>query len=246
MNRIIPFINNIRKVISIHSFPTIIRICYNLAYNKILFFTPLYQHDRNLVQNIDLEFDKKWGLDTGGIIAPEKSDIVGSNWLSGQKYQGCDPKKLIEVLNLLGITYEQFSFVDLGSGKGRAIIVASSFPFKNIIGVEYSRKLADIARINISKYTSDDRKCKNIEVICTDASFFTLPEDPLVIFIFNSFGKRVMRSVLINISNSYLKKARRIIVLYFNAEFADVLRDSGFMKEIRISKTTLVFDTQYS
>jgi predicted RNA methylase len=145
----------------------------------------------------------------------------------------------------LGIRYDKFTFIDLGSGKGRAIMVASSFPFKKIIGVEYSRHLDKIARINLSHYPDVEKQCKDIDLICSDAELFPIPAGPLIVYIYNSFGKQVMNKVVKNILNSYYQDKRQIIVIYFNAEFADVLRNSGSLKEKRISKKNAIYATDY-
>jgi hypothetical protein len=45
---------------------------------------------------------------------------------------------LRETLAALPIAYDKFAFVDCGSGKGRTLLIASEFPFKFIIGVEFA------------------------------------------------------------------------------------------------------------
>lgn len=240
--KMISSLNNIRKILAIHSFPTLFKILVNYLSDKLI-QSAGSEKSHNLNKDIDTEFDQKWGVDTGGIVRPVNSDIVGNNWLYGQKYEACNPDELKEALDYIRIDHSQFVFVDLGSGKGRALLIASSFPFRKIIGVEYSRQLAKISGANILLYPETEKKCKEIEIICTDAATFKLPEGPLIIFIFNSFGGKVMRKVLVNIIDSYNQQKRQIIILYFNVEFGSVWRKSIIFKETIISKKNSIFET---
>ena len=193
----------------------------------------------------DLEFDRQWGVDTCGTVGPGKAEVVGSNWVYGAEYQGSNATALEEVLRELPIPYGQFTFVDLGSGKGRAILVASRFPFRRIIGVDYSEQLNDIARHNLSRFPKAETRCKEIDVVCADAARFPIPEGPLVIFLFNPFRRPVMREVVKHVVTSFQQDPRRIIVLYSNAVCADVWRNASILEEIPSSRTWIaIYDTQ--
>ena len=53
-------------------------------------------------------------------------------------HYGHPAAELVEILADLGIYYPDCVFLDLGAGKGRALLLASQFPFKRIVGVEFS------------------------------------------------------------------------------------------------------------
>jgi len=65
-----------------------------------------------------------------------------------------------------------FVFIDLGSGKGRALLMASDYPFRRIVGLELLPALNYAAQENLSKYRSESQKCFAIESICADATEF--------------------------------------------------------------------------
>ena len=46
---------------------------------------------------------------------------------------------------------KEFSFVDIGCGKGKALIIASKFKFKEVIGYEINRQVYDVLCKNINK-----------------------------------------------------------------------------------------------
>jgi len=236
-------LSKIVRPLAFHGILGTIELCGAKAIQHVLWFTPSRRRNRAVAQEPD-EFDRKWGMDTSGTLVPDESGVIGSNWIYGSKYRGCNSTALGEVLRQLPIQYEHFTFVDLGSGKGRAILVASRFPFRRIMGVEYSEQLNEIARFNVSRFPKAERRCKEIDIVCADAAKFPIPEHPLVIFLYNPFARRVMTQVVKNVLTSFRQDPRRIIVLYLNAEFADVWRNASFMEEIAVSRWITIYDTQ--
>ena len=202
---------------------------------------PAARRIESLRQEADAAFDHEWNVDTGGLFRPTENDVQGNNWRYGIRYQGVDSKELASVLSCLDIYYPEFTFVDFGSGKGRAVLVASGFPFKNIIGVEYCEDLNRIARQNLVRHPVSERRCNGIDLVNADAAGFAIPEGPLVLFLFNPFARPVMQQVVRNVHTSYRANPRRIIVIYFTPYEADLWNGTGIFK--RIEDTPAIFDT---
>lgn len=116
----------------------------------------------------------------------------------------------------LGIPYEQYAFVDYGSGKGRALLIASEYNFKRIIGVEVSEAAHRDALDNIKSYRSKTRQCSQLESVCTDARLFQLPLESTVIYMFNPFPSELLSEVLTVIHASLLRTPRHLIIIYCN------------------------------
>ena len=87
--------------------------------------------------------------------------------------------------------FEHEVFIDFGSGKGRAVIVAGTYPFRKVIGVELSTELCNVARKNIQK-AKKNLKCTAIEILQADATQFEVPIDVTLIFLFNPFTGEVL------------------------------------------------------
>jgi hypothetical protein len=87
----------------------------------------------------------------------------------------------------------------VGSGKRRALLLASQFSFKEIIGVELSPSLHRIAYSNIQIYRDDFQRCRKIRSICGDAAKYQIPPEKAVFYLFNPFDEEVMHMVLSNI-----------------------------------------------
>jgi hypothetical protein len=108
----------------------------------------------------------------------------------------------------------RFCFIDFGSGKGRVLLVASHYPFREVVGAEFSPELHEIAQDNIQKYQSAARRCRNVRSICADAASLELPEQECVLYFNNPFAEPVFGDVLGNIQAVHEHAHRKIYVLY--------------------------------
>ena len=169
-------------------------------------------------------FDWRHGVSTCGDAKLANLTLVGSNADHGVFYHPAHPKFLFELFNSLKIDFPSYTFVDLGSGKGRALLVASEFPFSEIIGVEFAAELHEIASQNIRDYRSKTQKCKNVRSVNLDAAEFELPLTPLVLYLFNPFRPAVLIPVLQRLQRSLDSHPRDVILIYaapFHAELIE-------------------------
>ena len=126
-------------------------------------------------------------------------------------YYGIAPSALASALSDLHINYSEFTFADVGCGKGRAIVVAAQFPFHSLWGVELSPELCEIARANLALRPEWANRSS---IIHEDAASVTYPEGPLLIFMFHPFLAPVLRRVLANLETQLRKSPRTTYVLY--------------------------------
>ncbi len=182
-----------------------------------------------------LAFDREHNVDTGGVISPWAVDVSCGLGFYGKGYEASDPQRFMDTLRSLPLEHEKFVFLDLGSGKGRALLLASEFPFKRIVGVEYSKELHELALENIRRYKSGTRKCVNVESVLEDAAAFPIPDDPLVCYFFNPFAGRTMTRVLDNIVASFRRRPRDIFIVYYNPAYARLIEDAVIFEEARSS-----------
>ncbi|MEZ5856738.1 MAG: class I SAM-dependent methyltransferase [Hyphomicrobiaceae bacterium] len=114
----------------------------------------------------------------------------------------------------------RWSFVDLGCGKGRALMSAAARPYGRVIGVEFARELAQLAAANVA--TSISRRAGSIEIVEGDAADFKLPASPLCVYLFNPFGPPVIERVAENLARTYGDTPRPIFVAYLNPRHAEL------------------------
>ena len=159
-------------------------------------------------------FDWRHGVRTCGEAKLGDLTLVGNNADHAVFYHASHPKFLFEVFGSLKIDYPSYTFIDFGSGKGRALLVASEFPFAEVLGVELATELHEIASQNIRSYRSKTQKCKNVRSLNVDAAEFELPLTPLVLFLFNPFRPAVLIPVLQRLQHSLNSHPRDVTLIY--------------------------------
>jgi len=149
-------------------------------------------------------------------------------------YQPTERELFHEMMNALeqhtNLNVGEFTFIDLGSGKGRTLLMASDYPFHRIVGVELLPSLNEIARQNLAQYHSSSQKCFAIESICADATMFELPISPLVIYLFNPFPEPGLRRALSKLKESLQANPRSAYVIYHNPQLESGLNQAGLKR----------------
>ena len=126
---------------------------------------------------------------------------------------------------------EEFVFVDAGAGMGRAMLLASEFPFRKIEGIELNPLLAGIARRNAAKWKTAGRARGKMRVTCGDAVEFSYPKGPCLVFLFNPFGASVMRRLLARLAATFADQPGELDLLYVNREQEHVFEGQrGFVR----------------
>jgi SAM-dependent methyltransferase len=129
---------------------------------------------------------------------------------------------------------DHFTFVDVGAGMGRAMLLAAEHPFSAVVGVELHPTLARIARRNLANWRAQGRALTGMKVYRRDAAAFKLPSGPCVAFLFNPFAGPVMRAVLRAWSRQLEADPRPFELLYVNNEQESVIeRQTGFKRLFR-------------
>jgi hypothetical protein len=162
----------------------------------------------------DIDYDFDHGVDTTWANVPLRTRF--RELLSGGRYQPSEPSLFHQILHSLPVAPNGFTFIDLGSGKGRTLLMASDYPFRRIVGVEFLVELEIIARHNIARYRGERQKCFVLESQRGDARDFEFPAEPTVLYLFNPFPEDVLRAVLARLHNSVADFPRTVYVLYHN------------------------------
>jgi predicted RNA methylase len=158
------------------------------------------------------EFDLKYGTDTSGVLSmrydeqPQPGETVRS--------LPTHPNVMRYILGNLGIDFHDFIFIDFGCGKGRALLCASDFPFKRIIGVEWSKDLSAIAKRNLEIYRSPRQKCAVMEVHCMNVLDYEFPASNTLLYMYSPFGAKITTQVFEKVHRSVFASPRRFLVVY--------------------------------
>jgi SAM-dependent methyltransferase len=181
----------------------------------------------------DAEYDWEYRVNTTSAGVGWRDRLLG---FFHSPYQPTESALFHEMIGAVserpGFDFREFVFLDLGSGKGRTLLMASDYPFRRIVGVELLPALNDAARNNICKYQSESQKSFAMESICGDAAEFAFPLEPTVLFLFNPFPESGLRRVIANLERSLREHPRRVYVLYHNPLLEHVLGGSTALEKI--------------
>jgi SAM-dependent methyltransferase len=171
----------------------------------------------------DMEYDWEHRVNTTSGTVGWRERLLGV-FLSA--YQPTEPPAFREMMASLPIDFREFTFVDLGSGKGRTLLMAAEYPFHRILGVEILPELHRVAEENVracqkslvetQQAASLLQSGSRIECICADALEYDFPAEPLVLYLFNPVSESDMARVLGNLERSLREHSRRVYILYHN------------------------------
>jgi hypothetical protein len=176
----------------------------------------------------DIDYDFDHGVDTTWATISLRTRF--RELLSGGQYQPSEPELFHRILRALPIEPDGFTFIDLGSGKGRTLLMASDYPFRRIVGVELLAEFEAIAQRNIARYHGEQQKCSALESRQGDAREFVFPDGPIVLYLFNPFPEHVLREVLQNLRNSLSTSPRPAFVIYHNLVRERVFTESTWLQ----------------
>jgi SAM-dependent methyltransferase len=146
-------------------------------------------------------FDRAHGVETSGVIDGGALAVGQPHAEFATFYQAVPPSRMRAVLMRWRKTpgvlpVEAYAFVDVGCGKGRALLLASELPWREVIGIELDAGLAGVAEGNLARWIAAGRARAPLRVVCGDAAKAVLPEGPLVVYLFNPFQAPVLRVFL--------------------------------------------------
>ena len=181
----------------------------------------------------DAEYDWDYRVNTTSGAVAWRDRLLG---ILHSPYQPTEPTLFREMIATLqqnaDVDLSQLTFIDLGSGKGRTLLMASDYPFRRIVGVELLPTLHQIAQENLTHYKNSSQQCFALQAQCADATAFVFPEEPLLLYLFNPFPESGLRKTIQNLENSLRSHPRAAYVLYHNPLLEHVLSEQNFLKKV--------------
>jgi len=132
----------------------------------------------------------------------------------GRGYQPTDPFIFREMMEHVPADLRGYTFIDLGSGKGRALLLAREYPFSRIVGMELLPELHSVARQNIECLPPEEQA--GFELVCGDARQFVFPPGPLFLYLFDPFTAPILTKVIANLERSLSDNPRPVLIGYQN------------------------------
>jgi SAM-dependent methyltransferase len=175
--------------------------------------------------------DRILGVDTAqrvelarlGLEDPERVNYEAAGW-----------RELRRVLRPAEVSRDDV-FLDLGSGKGRMILLASRYRFGRVIGVEIAEPLTAIARRNVERCRLRPR-CGEIELVTADVLDYRVPDDVSVVYMFNPFRGAIFDAVVAELIASVDRRPRPLRVIHRDGRTRDQLMRTGRFRLVRESR----------
>ena len=167
-------------------------------------------------------------MDTGGYLGPEelRHNLASDAWNNG--YSAVAPSvfrqachRWRETLPSSATRVEAYTFVDVGAGKGRALLLATELPFRKVIGVELNEGLARIAQRNIATWKRIVNPRARIRIRQVDVMEFRWPRPPLLVYLNNPFECELVERLAVQLARVAESGPGLIDVLYVNPACID-------------------------
>ena len=175
----------------------------------------------------DRRIDRRHGIETTGVVVTDSLDVPSDLRDHAVEYRPTAAAWFGAVIEGLGISHEQFAFVDYGCGKGRILFMAAEFPFREVIGVELSEQLAQTTRGNIASCRREKLRCQQIHCHQGDAGEFDLPDGDLLLYFFNPFDDVILARVLERVERAFQSSPREIVVVYYHPVHQEAFESSS-------------------
>ena len=165
--------------------------------------------------------DRKRGVSTTKAVKDRELGITDKrcHW-----YVATDYETFERAMQHVDFRPNEDVFVDFGSGKGRIVLLAAHYPFRRVLGVEFSQALNELGKRNLAQ-TMHTLQCRDVQLIQANATEWAVPKDATILFFFNPFEGAILAEVCANIQRSLAEAPRKITLIY-------VRPDKFFEKEI--------------
>ena len=188
--------------------------------------------------------DRKYGSETSGRIPLDRLEIDSPNVAEGVQYEPVSELYFRRMLGAVRIPPDTYIFVDLGSGKGRALLMAAEWPFKRFVGIDFSPELHEVAQQNVARFKARTGSAQTFELHVGDATSLEFPPEPIALHLFNPFGEPVLREVLDRLGASLRETPRDVLVFYKNPLHRRVFEDAPFLRRVKATSQYAVYASE--
>ncbi len=186
----------------------------------------------------DVDYDWEYRVNTTSATVGWRMRLMGC---LNSPYQPTDAALFHEMLGSIEADFREFTFIDIGSGKGRVLMMAADFPFRRRVGIELLPELHAIAQDNLAGYKSESQRCFSIETICGDAREYDFPLDPIVLYLFNPLPELGLTTLIDNLLQSIRENPRAVYVIYHNPLLAHLLDNRTISKKISVTEQYAIY-----
>ena len=169
----------------------------------------------------------KYGTNTFIPVELKDLTITNGDRKKASRYEAVSFYMLEKLLSAFQKVSGVISIIDLGSGKGRVLMVAAHFGFIDITGIDFAKELCQQANMNMRE---KEKEFPNIKwkVINENVENYDIRNQDSVFFMFNPFTEDVLKRFLEKLDDSCHEFPRSIYFLYASPQHQQQLLDNGY------------------
>jgi SAM-dependent methyltransferase len=171
-------------------------------------------------------FDARYGTETSRWVFRRQLGVGKGQLDDVFEYAPTPVRTFNQMVRALPIAPRDYCFVDYGSGKGRALILAAEAGFRRAVGVEISDRMHAVASKNVEVYRKS-RPRSDIRLDCADARDFEPPGEDAVYYFCQPFPDWVMSAVLQRLVASVDRSGCRALLLFVTPFGAKAIERTG-------------------
>ena len=181
-----------------------------------------------LARRADAGFDRPMGTDTAAFVEiADMHDVDSPNRERGIRYEPTRVTPFRRILSTAAVPPEG-AFLDIGSGKGRTLMLAAEHGFARVVGVDFSPSLCEVARRNLEGFAERNHQTLSWEIVHADAAGYRPDDDTSVVYMYNPFDEVVMAGFLDGVEASLEAAPRPMWIVYHNAVCHSLIVSRGF------------------
>ncbi|NNC73122.1 MAG: hypothetical protein HKN78_09650 [Sphingomonadaceae bacterium] len=178
----------------------------------------------------DASFDLKYDVDTGGVVEIDEMKKPAGSLENAGRYETIDPVWFDDLLARTGIVnIKDFQLLDLGSGKGRVLMLAALAGFGKMIGVEIDEDLHSSAVSNIAIFNKHVPAAE-FALLNADIRDFDIPTDPMLCFANNPVEQPLFGQFVTRIEESLTAHPRPFFFVYLHANHMEAFSDPHWIE----------------
>jgi ribosomal protein L11 methylase PrmA len=188
----------------------------------------------------EIKRGSKYGINTIKPVSLNDLTIAEGDKSKSSRYEALNYYILENLLeNFCRLFPNEKNLVDVGSGKGRIMVVAAHYGFTTIKGIDFAKELCDVAKTNINKIKAMFPDI-TFEIYCKDVLNYEVTADDKAFFLFNPFNGEIMEKFSEKIERSVQEHPRTIHLIYANPQQKKILLEKGYKEIFRIKKLRLL------
>lgn len=164
-------------------------------------------------------YDRRRRVETRGKATMSEMGVSGPLADHGTGFQSVNEGHLRRVFDEMAFPLES-GFVDIGSGKGKPLIIAAEYGFHPVVGVELVESLCAVARANIERLGLAEK----VRVECTNGVDYSFGRER-VVFLNNPFDAEFLSTMVRRLTEAMAGSDRPAWVLYGNPTWRHVFED---------------------